>query len=118
MRVGRAKRQRRQWNLDADTGLAWLAGDGQPAGVGLDHPGDDRQSQSRAPRTSGVLAVSGGEPFPHPGQQVRGDARPVVDDVEPGLLVVHRHGDRHCGSRWGMYSGIGQQVGQHLLEPS
>ena len=77
---------------------------------------DDRLHQ-RQPETDAAGALPGrvaaGEPLEGVVDEVGREARPVVVDVEPVRVVRHRH----RGAGRGVLAGVGQQVGDHLVQP-
>ena len=80
--------------------------------------GDDRLDQGQAEAdahllTAGARSVAAGEPLEGVVDQVRREARAVVVDGEP--VAAHRH--RHRGAGRGVLAGVGQQVGDHLVQP-
>ena len=90
--------------------------------MGLDHGGHDGQAEAGAAplgpgRGAHPADVRAGEPLEDPALQVLRNARSGVDHGEHRRAVLGRDAGLHLGARWGVGTGIGQQVRHHLMQP-
>ena len=80
------------------------------------HRGDDRQTQSGAAGRPVAGRVAAGEPLEDALLQLAGHSGTVVVDAEPHRAWFAGDLREHCGARHRMDPGIGQQVGEDLVE--
>jgi len=82
-----------------------------------DDRGDDRQTQPCTAAFAGTRGIAAGEPLENLGLQRRRDTRTVVDDLQHGVRRLGAQPRRHDGAGAGVDAGVGEQIGQHLVQP-
>jgi hypothetical protein len=110
-----------RWQPQLESRAPRAAHQRQASVVRADHGLHDRQAEAGAAGRPRARAVSSGESLPDAVLQVGGNARPVVGHAEFRRAVLvrarreHPHGDGR--SRRRVRSRVGEQVGQHLMQP-
>lgn len=106
----------REQHLEA--GVARLAVHLHRSTVTGDDRGDDREAETGATGGTGSGAVAAREALEQHGLKMRRDAGAVIRHGHDRIRTVDRDGGHNVGTGGGVHPGVGEQVGEHLMQAS
>ncbi|CAA9552003.1 MAG: hypothetical protein AVDCRST_MAG59-1844 [uncultured Thermomicrobiales bacterium] len=85
--------------------------------MGFHQRGDDGQAEAGAAGVAGSPGVGPPEALEDPPLRLPRDARPLVGDLQLGLVADPVDGDANGGAGEGVGAGVGQEVVDDLAQP-